>query len=240
MRSERDQGRESGPMPELVTFDCYGTLIDWRAGIGDAFDQAVPGAAALGRTKLFEAYAAAEAEVERGPYRPYRRVLEEAAVRTAEQLGLRLPRSRRSFLAETLPSWRPFPDTNPALERIAALGPRLGILSNIDDDLLVRTLEHLSVPFDVLITAGALRSYKPARAHFLAAIDVAGGRPGAIVHVAESYYHDVEPASRLGIPTIWVNRTAAPTPTATAPAAHVRDLAEAAGWLAALSPADRS
>jgi 2-haloalkanoic acid dehalogenase type II len=236
MPSQRERELDSGAMPKLVTFDCYGTLIDWRRGIAGAFDEAVPGAADLPRSELFRAYARAEAEVESGSYQPYRQVLTQAAARAAELLGLRVPNPRRSFLAESLPSWRPFADTNPALERIAALVPRLGILSNIDDDLLEGTLEQLAVPFDLLITAAGLRSYKPASKHFLAAIEACDGRRGAIVHVAESFYHDVMAAPPLGIRTLWVNRTAASPVEEVGPLAELRDLAEAADWIAALPP----
>ena len=227
-------------MPELVTFDCYGTLIDWRTGIGDAFAEAVPGAADLPRDAVLRAYARAEAEVEAGPYLPYRQVLTRASAESAEMLDLTVPDSRRSFLADSLPSWKPFADTNPALEIIAALGPRLVILSNIDDDLLRSTLEQLSVPFDLLITAAGLRSYKPAPAHFLAAIDACGGRQEAIVHVAESFFHDVRTARPLGIRTLWINRTAAPSAPEPIPTAELHDLAEAADWIASLPPAARS
>ncbi len=234
MPDQREPELRSEAMPELVTFDCYGTLIDWRSGIADAFDEAVPGSDDLPRSRLFAAYARAEAEVESGPYQPYRHVLTQAAGRAAELLGLKVPETRRSFLAESLPSWRPFADTNPALRRIADLGPRLGILSNIDDDLLEGTLEQLAVPFDLLITAAGLRSYKPAPAHFLAAIEACDGRPGAIVHVGESFYHDVMAARPLGIRTLWVNRTAASPLEGVAPSAEFRDLAEASAWIEAL------
>ena len=222
----------SGRMPDLVTFDCYGTLIDWRAGIAAAFDEAVPGAADVPRDRLFAAYATAEAEVEGGPYQPYRRVLVDAAALAAESLGLRVPDARRSFLADSLPSWKPFPDTNPALERLVARRIRLGILSNIDDDLLARTLRHLSVPFDELITAQSVRSYKPGRAHFLEALERVDRVAERIVHTAESYYHDVQAARPLGIRTVWVNRTSQPTPKAgPTPTAEVGDLAEAVTWI---------
>ncbi|MEJ2320510.1 MAG: haloacid dehalogenase type II [Gemmatimonadales bacterium] len=234
MPSQREREPERGALPELVTFDCYGTLIDWRSGIAEAFDEAVPGAAELPRGELFDAYARAEAEVESGPYQPYRQVLERAAGRAAALLGLQVPDSRRSFLADSLPSWRPFADTNPALERIASLGPRLGILSNIDDDLLKDTLKHLSIPFDLLITAAGLRSYKPAPAHFRAAIEACNGRPEAMVHVAESFYHDVRAARPLGIRTLWVNRTAASPLEDVAPSAELVDLVAAADWIEAL------
>ncbi|MEJ2371638.1 MAG: HAD-IA family hydrolase [Gemmatimonadales bacterium] len=120
------------------------------------------------------------------------------------------------------------------VERIASLGPRLGILSNIDDDLLKDTLKHLSIPFDLLITAAGLRSYKPAPAHFRAAIEACNGRPEAMVHVAESFYHDVRAARPLGIRTLWVNRTAASPLEDVAPSAELVDLVAAADWIEAL------
>ncbi len=231
---------ERGGRPDLVTFDCYGTLIDWRNGIADAFDEAVPGARHIPRDRLFGAYAEAEAMVERGPYRPYRQVLEAAASGAATRLGLRVPSARRSFLAEALPSWRPFPDTSPALERLAGLGLRLGILSNIDDDLLARTLQHFTVSFSPLITAERLRSYKPAPGHFNRALQVCGGLANRIVHIAESSFHDIQPARQLGIRAIWVNRTGAPPAGELRPSAEVGDLAAAAAWVARLSAATPS
>ena len=223
---------------ELVTFDCYGTLIDWRSGIAEAFGEVVPGSREIAREQLFASYAAAEANVESGAYRSYRQVLAEAGCRTAEALGLRVPASRRYFLAESLTSWTPFPDTNPALERLASLGIRLGILSNIDDDLLAGTLEHFTVPFDLLVTAERLRSYKPALAHFKTALKEVDGRVDRLVHAAESYYHDVRPAQPLGIRTVWVNRTALDAPGPVRPWADVRDLAGAAEAIARLRPSE--
>ena len=213
---------------ELVTFDCYGTLIDWRNGIADAFDDAVPGARAIDRDRLFRAYGSAEAEVQTEAYRTYRDVLAEAAARAARALHLGVPASRRYFLAESLPTWQPFPDTNPALRRLASSGFRLGILSNIDDDLLAETLEHLAVPFDVVITAEQLGSYKPRPAHFQSALERVDGQPDRLLHAAESYYHDVRAAESLGIRTVWVNRTGQPLPPGPSPFAEASGLAEAA------------
>src|SRR5262245_10646950 len=120
---------------DLITFDCYGTLIDWEAGIIAAFQNE---AARLGSTidqqAIIAAYHAEEPAVESQTYRPYRDVLEETARRVALRLGLPIDRARAGFLAESLPHWQPFPDTNPALERLVTRH-RLGILSNIDDDL---------------------------------------------------------------------------------------------------------
>ena len=229
------RSRSSVPV-ELVTFDCYGTLVDWRLGISRAFREAVPGAAEIEPERFFEAYAVAETEVESGSYRPYREVLAEAGERAARRLGLRIPTSRRHFLSERLPSWPAFADTGPALERLADTGVRLGILSNVDEDLLAGTLHQLPVRFDDIVTAERVRSYKPALAHFRAALEALGGPVHSLVHVAESCYHDVAAAVPLGIRTVWVNRTASPPCGELKPAAEVRDLSGAVDWILSTVP----
>jgi 2-haloalkanoic acid dehalogenase type II len=173
---------------EVITFDCYGTLIDWESGIRAAFESAgVDGDAALRK------YAEIEPQVERD-YRPYRDVLREAGSRIAP--GVRL--------AESLPGWKPFSDTNPALERLRLAGIRLGILSNVDDDLLAETRKHFTVDFDVIVTAQQVRSYKPAHGHFLEARKRIGNAKW--LHAAQSNLHDIVPANQLRIPNAWINR----------------------------------
>src|SRR5262245_18838648 len=119
---------------DVVTFDCYGTLVDWEQGIREAFS-----AVSLAERRPVDSWAALdryiemEAAVESLGYRRYRDVLTETARRIAARLGWPLPESQMGFLADSLPSWRPFPDTNPALRRLDAAGYRLGILSNVDD-----------------------------------------------------------------------------------------------------------
>jgi 2-haloalkanoic acid dehalogenase type II len=130
-----------------------------------------------------------------------------------------------------LPTWRPFPDTNPALEKLAR-NHKLGILSNVDDDLLEGTLKHLTIPFDILITAERVRSYKPATTHFEQArktIDVNKGW----LHVAASLYHDIKPASKLQIKTAWVNRKNSLEGQKCSGIflKEVKDLTQLAGWL---------
>ena len=190
---------------DVITFDCYGTLIDWEAGISAAFAKV---AAADGReldgTQLLKDYAEVEPAVEAETYRPYRDVLTETARRVAERLGWPLSPARAVFLPESLPEWRPFPDTDPALERLAAAGYRLGILSNVDDDLLSGTRRHFTVTFETVVTAQQVGSYKPAHGHFTAARQRLGGQRW--LHAAQSYFHDVVPARALGIPVAWINR----------------------------------
>jgi 2-haloacid dehalogenase/putative hydrolase of the HAD superfamily len=196
-------------MPErpfdVVTFDCYGTLIDWETGIAAAFLRAAAeNGVSLERDAVLHAYEAIEPIVEQERYRPYAEVLTETAYRVARSLGWPLAPERGSFLPASLRDWTPFPDTNPALERLKRAGYRLGILSNVDDDLLAATLRHFTVAFDVIVTAQQVRSYKPAPAHLLTA---RGRLVGARwVHAAQSNFHDIVPANALGIPTAWVNR----------------------------------
>jgi 2-haloalkanoic acid dehalogenase type II len=211
---------------DIVTFDCYGTLIDWESGIYAAFRGA---GLDHDRADVLHAYAEHEPIAERPPFRPYREVLAETAGRVAHALGWEARDT--SFLAESLPSWQPFPDTNAALERLRGAGIRLGILSNVDDDLLRETRKHFSVDFDLVITAQQVRSYKPGHAHFLAARKAIGG--ARWLHAAESNYHDVVPANELGIENAWINRRGAPRLAGGVPSlGEFRDLAELASVIA--------
>jgi 2-haloalkanoic acid dehalogenase type II len=158
----------------------------------------------LERAAVPRAYAQIEPLVEQQRYRPYRDVLARTAVEAAHSLGWRLREEAADFLADSLPRWKPFPDTNPALQRLAASGCRLGILSNIDDDLLATTRKHFNVDFDLIVTAQQVRSYKPGAAHFLSARERIGN--ARWLHAAQSNYHDIIPTNELGIPNAWINR----------------------------------
>ncbi len=221
---------------EIVTFDCYGTLIDWNSGIQGAFERAATtDGVEVDSAALRARYAEIEAVVEDEAYRPYRDVLAETARRAARAEGWAMQdRTARSF-ASSLTEWRPFPDTNVALERLAAAGLRLGILSNVDRDLLAGTLGHLAVPFDLIVTAEDVRSYKPAHGHFLEARHRIGD--AAWLHAAQSYRHDVVPCSELGIPSAWINRHGA-RPSGDARAdRELKTLADLANWLAPFAEA---
>lgn len=216
---------------DVITFDCYGTLIDWEAGIGQAFARAAArDGVRLNPSAVLQAYLELEPAVEAEAFRPYREVLAETARRVAARLGWRLDPARATFLAESLPDWPAFDDTNPALERLARRGYRLGILSNVDDDLLAGTLRHLTVTFDLVVTAQQVRSYKPAPAHFLRARERLAGRRW--LHAAQSYFHDVAPARALGVPVAWINRKQEPAPAGAAPDRVFATLTGLADWLA--------
>ncbi len=195
---------------DLITFDCYGTLIDWEAGISEAFrKEAAKDGIDLKHKEVVAAYATAEAEVEGKEFVPYHRVLCEAAHFCAPTLGWELTEQRAAFLVRSLPAWQPFPDTNPALERLASHF-HLGILSNVDDELLVETLRHFTVSFEMIVTAEQVRSYKPRAAHFKEAMSRKG--TARWLHACQSWFHDIQPALELGVPVTWINRKSKPMP----------------------------
>jgi 2-haloalkanoic acid dehalogenase type II len=206
---------------DIITFDCYGTLIDWEGGIAGAFlEEAQKDGMALHREDVLRAYEHHEPIVEQERYRAYRDVLALTALRVAQDLGWSL--GDGTFLPESLPRWKPFADTNRALERLRAAGYRLGILSNVDDDLLAETRRHFTVDFDLIITAQQVGSYKPAPGHFLAARERIGSAPW--LHAAQSNFHDIVPVNAMGLPTAWVNRRGdTPLPGGT-PTHEVRDM----------------
>ena len=218
------------PRYDVVTFDCYGTLIDWEDGIASAFvREAAEDGVVLDRARILAAYHELEPEIEASGFRPYREVLSATAIRVAQRLGWPLTAERALFLPRSLPGWKPFPDTNAALERLAGTGYRLGILSNVDDDLLTETRKHFTVSFDVVVTAGEVRSYKPAHGHFLEARRRIGR--ARWLHAAQSLFHDVVPARALGIPVAWINRKAERPSAAAAPDFELPDLAALADRL---------
>ena len=216
---------------DVITFDCYGTLIDWEAGIGDAFREA----AAADGVKLDPAAALRavferEPEVQAAHYRTYREVLTVTAMEAAAALGWTVSRERAAFLADSLPRWKPFPDTNAALERLSRAGYELGILSNVDDDLLAGTRRHFTVSFPLLVTAQQVRSYKPAPGHFTTARERIGGRRW--LHAAQSYFHDITPAVAQRVPVAWINRKGMQPTGAARADREIRTLTELADWLA--------
>ena len=216
---------------DVITFDCYGTLIDWAGGIRGAFEVAARAdGVRVDLDDLMGVYLTVEPEVETGPYQRYRDVLAQTARGVAARLGWPLDPARASFLADSVPGWRPFPDTNPALERLARAGYRLAILSNIDDDLLVATRRHFTVDFEFVVTAQQVQSYKPGRPHFDAGRARVAGRRW--LHAAQSYFHDIIPARTLGVPTAWINRTRERPSDGGRPDRELHTLAELADWLA--------
>jgi 2-haloacid dehalogenase len=186
-----------------ATFDCYGTLIDWNGGIGRELERLF-GTERAGT--LLHAYHELEPQVQReDPTRAYRDVLTVTLARLAEQQSLDLPDDEQESLADSLPTWQPFHDVRASLEDVRARGWRLAILSNTDRDYIDASLRLIGVPFDHVIVASEIGSYKPAHRHWEVFREQVG-EPGTHVHVGASLFHDIAPAVELGLPTIWINR----------------------------------
>lgn len=216
---------------DVLTFDCYGTLVDWEAGILSAFaaEAGRRGVTPPSADLLLATYHEIEPQVQASAFLRYREVLAETAVRIMERIGG--AGGDASFLADSVPDWPPFPDTNAALLAIASRGYMLGIVSNVDRDLLAGTRKHLDADFAFIVTAEDVRAYKPARAHFDAARTHTDG--SRWLHVAQSWFHDIMPARQLGIPSVWVNRKAEPLRADARPLGVVGDVAALDAWLAA-------
>lgn len=181
-----------------ATFDCYGTLVDWNAGLGRELERLF-GAARVG--ELLHAYHELEPQIQReDPTRSYREVMAIALAR------LGAPAQEQDALGRSLPSWEPFAEVPGALEGARAAGWRLAVLSNTDRDFLDASLARIGVEFELSVVASEIGSYKPLRAHWDAFFAQSGADPRAHVHVAASLFHDVAPATALGLRTVWVNR----------------------------------
>jgi 2-haloacid dehalogenase len=220
----------------LITFDCYGTLIDWENGMLAALRPMLSGVSNAGHkvpdTQILELYGEIEAEIEAGPYLPYRQVLAEVAQGIGSRVGVCLSAEDGRAFAESFTRWKPFIDTMPALQSLANRF-RLAIISNVDDDLFAETRKKFaSVEFDFVVTAQQMQAYKPSLKNFEEAIRRSGLSKDQIMHVGQSIYHDIEPANTLGIVNAWINRPsiragAGPVKLGTGkPTYEVRTLAE--------------
>jgi len=219
---------------EWVTFDVYGTLIDWEGGVWDAFEaEASRDGFTIERDQVVDLFLEIQKEIQAGSYELYAEVLRRTAVRIAKDLGWPLEPSRSGFLPDSVQRWKPFKETNAQLDRFAKKY-NIGLISNIDDKLLGLTRRHFRTDFDLVVTAQQVRSYKPDPAHFKEGARRIGGKKGW-VHVAASYYYDVEPCLKQRIPVIWVNRRKEKLESGQKPpTAEVPNLREAAKLLKAL------
>ncbi len=220
-----------------LTFDCYGTLIDWEAGILGALRPILATySVQIPDKELLEAYARLEAAIEAEAYRRYRDVLRELVVRLGRELGF-VPSARESdSLAESIRNWEPFSDTVTALKRLKAKFS-LNVISNIDDDLFAYSSAKMDDSFEHVITAQQVGSYKPSHRNFEVALERIGLPRNQLLHCAESLYHDITPANALGIPNAWVYRRAgkegfgATKPASATPTYKVTSLAALADLL---------
>lgn len=193
---------------EVVSFDCYGTLIDWERGILPALKQLLSNREIdFSDDGTLELFAEFESELEKdeNDYIEYRKILQEIVKEFGQRFNFEPTATEINSLVDSLKNWQPFPDTVAALSALKQKY-KLAVISNIDDDLFAGTAKHLKVEFDWLITAEKVRSYKPSTRNFEIALETMGIPPEKLLHVAQSVYHDIVPAASMGISTVWVNR----------------------------------
>ncbi|MFL5843385.1 MAG: HAD family hydrolase [Solirubrobacteraceae bacterium] len=222
------------PLPKNVTFvsfDVYGTLIDWEEGVYQAFKkEATRDGFTIDRDEIIPLFHEISREIEGGSYELYAEVLRRTALEIAKRIGWDLEPSRSGFLPDSVSRWAPFKETNAQLKKFMGKF-ETGLISNVDDKLLGMTRRHIPGDFDLVVTAQQVRSYKPDPAHFKECERRMGGKKGW-VHIAASYYHDVEPCAKLKVPVIWVNRNKETLePSQKKPTEEVKTLLEAAKLL---------
>jgi 2-haloalkanoic acid dehalogenase type II len=193
-----------------LTFDCYGTLVDWKTGIESAL------ATSLGRTRilgkgLLDAYVAAEKKEEE-TYQKYREVLRRSVLSLSKSLGVEVSAESARRFAASLPSWPAFPDTAKFLREAGRLGYGRYILSNVDTDLLEGTINNNGLEIDGYVTAEEVGSYKPDRGHWDRFFEKTNARKTEVLHVAQSIFHDIVPTQEMGVASAWVNRYAEQLP----------------------------
>ena len=220
-----------------LTFDCYGTIADWNSGMARALE-ALAGADAR---RLLAGYHQAELELEAGPgWMPYREVLTAGLARAAARERVTLPGGGEDAFVRAWPDMPVFGDAGPALAALREQGWRLAILTNCDDDLFATTRTRLPVPFDVVVTAQQVGSYKPDLGHFRRFAEKTGAGRADWIHVANSWMLDILPAARMGLRCVWVDRdlTGHPAKLADRRITSMRRLPEAVSDVSAIPPRD--
>ena len=187
-----------------ATFDCYGTLVDWNAGISDQLARVL---GSRDRDALLARYHEVEPRIQREhPDWSYRDVMAAVLAELAAERGAQVPDGERDALGRSLPGWPIFPEAPAALQEARERGWNLVALTNSDRDFIRASMEAIGVPFDGAVVASEIGSYKPAHGHWESFYATTGADPARHVHVAQSHFHDIVPAGELGIPSVWINR----------------------------------
>jgi 2-haloacid dehalogenase len=224
--------RVDGPT-RWATFDCYGTLVDWNAGIRAELERLIPDGDAA---RLLERYHDVERRLQRErPSARYRDVMAAGLAEVASSAGASLPESERDALGRSLPGWPVFPEVPAGLAEARERGWSLAVLTNSDRDLIDASLVAIGVPFDATVVASEIGSYKPAHGHWRAFYESTGADRARHVHVAQSHFHDIAPATDLGLRSVWINRL--DERHEPAPTRELRDLNGLADVLDELVPA---
>lgn len=215
----------------LITFDCYGTLIDWEQGMKNALEELVKKRnLSLDIEPLPDRYVGVELEIEQKGYRKYKEILTLGVRRLFEEKGIKLDSQEEGIFADTITKWPPFDETTQVLRKLKERY-KLAILSNIDEDLIQGLIKLIGVEFDGVITAEQVKSYKPSHGHWIRMMEVFQIPKENVLHVAASYVHDIVPAKELGFQTAWINRKNEKPKGNTKPDFEFRDLRPLAGLL---------
>jgi len=216
---------------EALTFDCYGTLVDWRGGLLGAL-RACPSleGVAVDEDRFLASREEEENRLESGSYLPYREIVAASVTAALTEQGITLPPHEAEGVARSVGDWEPFADTRAALEVLGA-GRALAIVSNVDRADIQRTVERIGVRFAEVVTAEDVRSYKPAEPHFREVLRRLKMPRGRVLHVARSLHHDVRPVLARGDDCAWINRAGEPFPPEISPTFHLGDLASLAAAL---------
>ena len=216
---------------KLISFDCYGTLVDWKSGVLNTLvplfnDYLLD----ISEEEIFELFTKFDAEVIHSDFIYYRNVLIEIMKRFSNALNINLMKSDLDCLVNSLPNWPPFGDTSSSLKKLKNKY-KLALITNSDNDLIDKTLSFLGVKFDYIITSAKVKSYKPSLNNFITSMEEFNLPPNQILHVAQSIYHDITPCNKLGIRNIWLNRYVDPSPVDTIekPGFEIRSLTELVG-----------
>ena len=209
----------------VISFDCYGTLIDWHAGVRNWL-ASMPRLRELDAAEFTARRIEIELEVEHERYRPYDEVLAISIRRTASEYGVELDEAAARSFATSIADWPVYPDAVGFLRRLATVGVPLAILSNVTRASLAVSVRKLGGSFDQLVTAEDVRSYKPDPPHWQALWESRGIDASQQLHIAGSIAHDIRPASQLGATTVWVRRHHEPIPDDVEPDLIVQSLAE--------------
>lgn len=211
-------------VPRIITFDCYGTLIDWDSGIRNVFQAILESKAAkVSLNEFHKRWNEIEFELIQGPFRPYREILKASVERTIQAFGLPVSPNDGSSLAESMVTWQPFPDVKPSLEKLRERY-KIAIISNTENAIIERSIANMNVHFDYVTTAEEAKAYKPSHKIFRLALDRMGATTGDMLHAAFGFNYDIIPAKALGISTVWVNRKKELFPRYTHPEHVVQNL----------------
>ena len=220
---------------QWLSFDCYGTLVDWETGISDAVADALSAHdLRVSRSDILALFAAVEPEIQQGEtYLEYRTVLRRVMAMMGTRLGIQFSEREENCLVDTIGTWPVFQDTVEVLRSMKSRY-KLAVITNVDDDLFAPAAHALGVELDAVITSRQCKSYKPNHKNFHTALDRMGIEKEGWLHVAESLHHDIGPANEMGIASVWVNRGhdntgGATRPSEARPDLEVRSLAELVG-----------